>query len=480
MPTLAFAIWPIVTFLLFARLPLRPAIVWSLMLGYMFLPEAFSINLIGLPPIDKKSIVAISLLAAVAIHADRTPLGRKNSATSDLVNAAPWVGTLIYALLALILFNGLLTLVTNLKPVVVEGTYLPAIRLWDIVSATFSLIVMVIPYMLGRRYLSRPKDHMLIMTTLVTGGLVYSALMLIEIRLSPQLNNWIYGYYQHSFIQHIRGGAFRPMVFMQHGLWVAFFTLMAILAAFSLRRRNPQAKYGLGGLWLALVLLLSHNLGATMLAAIFVPMVWLTPRWHVRIGAVVAVFFLLYPAARQAQLVPIDEITAFAGQISEERASSFQFRINNEDMLLQRALLKPLAGWGQWGRNRIHNDRGEDISTTDGLWIIILGVNGWIGYIALFGLFILPILLMAHTGRRKPLGPETTGFVLIIAANLLYVIPNSALNPIAWLIAGALAGYAQYDAVTVNERQKKSMPPRSGARYTRFLPDHLRAVTRTD
>ena len=476
MPTLAFAIWPIVTLVLFARLPLRPAIVWSLLLGYMFLPEAFAINFSGLPPIDKKSVGAISLVAAVALYAGGTPRRRGDAAPQALVNAAPWVGTMVYVLLGMIMLNSLLTMLTNTEPVILAGRFLPAIRPWDIISATFSLIVMLIPYMLGRRFLARPEDHRLVMRALVIAGLVYSVLMLVEIRFSPQLNNWIYGYHQHSFIQHIRGGAFRPMVFMQHGLWVAFFILMGILSAFSLRRLEPRKKFGLSGVWLAIVLGLSHNLGATMLAAIFVPLVWLTPRWHARIGAAVAIFFLLYPAARQAQLVPVDDITAFAAQISEERASSFQFRLNNEDMLLQRALLKPISGWGQWGRNRIHNDRGEDISTTDGLWIIVLGVNGWIGYIALFGLLTLPIFLMTRTGQRKDLGPETTGFVLIMAANLLYLVPNSALNPIAWLIAGALTGFVQYDAVAARNSQVERVPVKSGARYTRFQPDHMRTT----
>ena len=47
--------------------------------------------------------------------------------------------------------------------------------------------------------------------------------MLVEVRLSPQINTWIYGFFQHDFIQMMRYGGFRPIVFLPHGLWVAFF-----------------------------------------------------------------------------------------------------------------------------------------------------------------------------------------------------------------------------------------------------------------
>ena len=40
-----------------------------------------------------------------------------------------------------------------------------------------------------------------ILRVLIIAGLVYSVPMLFEIRLSPQLHNWIYGYYPSQFVQ---------------------------------------------------------------------------------------------------------------------------------------------------------------------------------------------------------------------------------------------------------------------------------------
>lgn len=64
--------------------------------------------------------------------------------------------------------------------------------------------------------------------------------MLYEVRLSPQLHRIFYGYFPHSFAQQVRGGGFRPVVFLQHGLWVAFFAMMMTVVTFALWCQNKQ------------------------------------------------------------------------------------------------------------------------------------------------------------------------------------------------------------------------------------------------
>ena len=66
---------------------------------------------------------------------------------------------------------------------------------------------------------------------LIVAGLCYSVPMLFEVRMSPQLHTWIYGYFPHSFVQQMREGGFRPVVFLGHGLLTAFFIMSAAVAA---------------------------------------------------------------------------------------------------------------------------------------------------------------------------------------------------------------------------------------------------------
>jgi hypothetical protein len=152
---------------------------------------------------------------------------------------------------------------------------------------------------------------------------------------------------------------------------------------------------------------------------------------------------MFYPMLRGAGWIPVDIAYDLALSVSEERAASLKFRLDNEDALLDRANQKPLAGWGSWGRNSIFDpETGEMTSITDGIWLNFIGVYGWLGYIGRFGLLTVPILLYAL--RRKSLGPSmiTPGLTVLLAAMLIDLLPNSGLVNYVWLAAGAVAGLA--------------------------------------
>ena len=173
---------------------------------------------------------------------------------------------------------------------------------------------------------------------------------------------------------------------------------------------------------------------------LFAPVILFTPpRLQVLIAAAFAAMVLTYPMLRGAGLVPTDAIHSLAQSVSEQRAGSLKYRFDHEDALLARANEKPFAGWGSWGRNRIYDpETGRDLSVTDGLWVITVGSYGWFGYLAQFGMLTVPILMILRRANQTP--ATTAGLALVLAANLVYLIPNSALAPTGWLAAGAIAG----------------------------------------
>ena len=467
MPTVALFLWPVVTAVLFKTLAFRPAVIWSLLAGYLLLPERFAIDLPAVPPIDKTSILALSVGLAVLMSGSDDERSGKRADRMEY----PRVSTLIVGFFVLLLMTSVATVWTNQQPLSYGPLVVPATRPWDLVSNISALVFIVIPYFVGRAYLARPMDHRLLLHALVAAGLAYSLLMLIEIRLSPQLHRWVYGYHQHSFAQHVRDG-YRPKVFLNHGLSVGFFVFTVVIAAGALYRSadlKSRSRWLIAGIWMFLILSISKNLGAFAMGLLMLPVLWLGHLWQARIAAAIAFVFLLYPAVRQADLVPIDWIEAQANKISEDRAASFMTRIRNEDELLARAAEKPLAGWGNWGRNRIYDEWGNDRSTTDGLWIIQLGTNGWLGYIGFFGLLTLPVLLLPRRARDGPLPAETVALSLILAGNFIYLIPNSTLSPVAWLMAGALVGYVQAPS-TVRTTETVPQDRRRKVRYSRFEP----------
>src|SRR3712207_282037 len=76
-----------------------------------------------------------------------------------------------------------------------------------------------IPYFLGRVYLNDLAGLRQLGIGIFIGGLVYVPFCLFELRMSPNLHRWIYGFTPNvDFSQAIRYGGYRPTVFMSHGL----------------------------------------------------------------------------------------------------------------------------------------------------------------------------------------------------------------------------------------------------------------------
>ena len=148
---------------------------------------------------------------------------------------------------------------------------------------------------------------------------------------------------------------------------------------------------------------------------------------------------LTFPILRSTDLIPFNSVLETVAQFEPGRAASFKVRVDNEDLLLEKAKERPLFGWGGWGRQRVYDENGRDISITDGTWIIRLGNGGWVNYIAIFGLLCWPAIGF-FLRAREDIDPVSVGIVLILCAKLIDLIPNSVVGAVAWLSAGALIG----------------------------------------
>jgi len=305
--------------------------------------------------------------------------------------------------------------------------------------------VMLLPLFIGRKFLSDERGHRVILMVVCIAGVIYCLPALYEVRMSPQLNRMIYGFFPHSWIQHIRGGGFRPLVFLNHGLNLGIFLACSIIAAGVLIRGEKQPArrywYMLALLWLLGTLVLAKTLTALLIALLLLPVVlFLGVRQQLLVVGLIAALTLFYPILRGAHLVPTDEIVSRFEAVSPERAASLLFRFENEDILLERANERPVFGWGGNARSRIFDERGRDLSVTDGQWVIVIGQGGWIGYVTIFGLLTLPLMFTMLRRRRLKIDRITAGLCVMIAANVLDLLPNSSLSPVLWLAAGAILG----------------------------------------
>jgi hypothetical protein len=441
----AFFLWAVVALVLYLRLPPGRATLWNFLGAQMWLPTGFYKFPMVLP-IDKSFVP--TLCAAIGVWVFKA---RPQKARSEF--------GLVSAFLVLYLLVPVLSALANSDTLIIGDRTLPAVGLYDGLSATEQAAFALLPFVFGRLLLRTSQDGEDFLRALVVSGLIYSVPMLFEVRFSPQLHYWIYGFYSSDFVQEIREGGYRPMVFMGHGLQASFFLTTTVIAATAFwRTKNPSAVRGLNGVsvtgYLGVVLLLCKSLGAVFYGLIGVPLVRLgSTRLVMRVAVLLSIISIVYPLLRAEGWFPTETILSTVRLYNDERERSLEYRFNNEDSLLSHASERIFTGWGRYGRNRAYDkDAGNDVSVTDGRWVIVLGEYGIFGFLAEFGILTYGIfrslaVLKYVKSEREAVFLAT--LALILSFNVLDLLPNATLTPLTFLMAGALVGRTEYVAANV-------------------------------
>ncbi len=419
-PTVALALfgWPLASLLMFAVMRPRRAAIASMILGWLLLPIA-DFKVTGVPAYTKLAATAGGTLLGMAFF--------------DLPFRPGWRDLPVVAWCLCPFASS----VTN-DLGVHDG----------ITSVIYQTVTWGLPYFIGRVYCSDLTGARDLAAGIFLGGLLYMPLCLIEIRVSPQLHIWLYGFHQHSFAQSYRFGGWRPTVFMAHGLMVAFWMSMASLAGIWLWASGTiRSLFRVPILWFVVPLLattiLCKSMGALVLLASGLVVLFATRALPTRAFVVaLALLVPLYLVLRVPNLWSGRQLTEASAMVDPGRASSLQFRLMNEDRLVVRATERPLFGWGEWGRARIRDEFGNDISITDGQWIIEFGNRGLVGLLGMVFTLLMPV---AGVLRRLPAsawstpgGAAPAALAVMTLLFLLDCIPNAMPNPIFLMAAGGL------------------------------------------
>jgi hypothetical protein len=430
----ALLIWPLVALYLYATRPPTQATVATILGGLLLLPSGAAIKIEMLPALDKNSIPNLCAFTGCLLLAPR----RK---------ARPRLG-IAEILIALYVAGPFVTSSLNNDPIISGNRFMPGVGSYDAISATLAQGLFFLPFLLGRRFLCNAEDIKKIIRALALSGLLYSLPVLFEIRMSPQLSNWLYGYFPLSFMAEARYGGFRPVVFMANGLVLAFFLMTSFLAALTLwRLRSPMRYLPLSGVtvYLGFIVVLCKSAGALAYSALVGPvLLWSRPRSQLKLAVLLVSISLLYPTLRLTNLFPDQILINVAAFFDQERADSLKFRFDQEEQLLARASERFLFGWGRYGRNRVYdNDSGKDLSVTDGTWIVTIGQFGFLGFLAQFGLLALPVFRSVSAFKRTNSKSDKAflaTLAIILAVTVVEQIPNASISPWTWLLAGSLLG----------------------------------------
>lgn len=460
---LVLALWPFVLLYLFKKMDAQKAVIWGVVSSYLLLPLGAEFDLKVIPELGKETLPHLIILAFCMLKQKDFKLVVED--------------TFARRLIIIFLISPIFTVMSNSDGLVYGNVVLPALTIKDALKPTFNNIFMyIVPLVLGRHYLRTSESHKYLLQAIVVACIFYTIPILWEIRMSPQLHAKIYGFFPHAeFSQQIRFGGFRPVVFLGHGLLVAFFISIGVAAATCLYKckDDVMVKYGkiklIGSI---AILVLCKSVGAILYGLVmFLLITFSTKKMILRISAIFAIIVLTFPIMRAEGIFPAKQLTDFAARYDADRAQSLQFRFDNEDRLLEKAGLRPILGWGGWGRNLIYNkwtDKSDVV--TDGTWIIILGMWGYVGFLAFFGLLCyIPIRIYRSASNRKSeLSWYTVCLTLILGFNLVELLPNSSLSAVTMLIAGALLGSI--------EQKSKPQPRLSDANDKESKSDQGRSI----
>lgn len=427
--------WPLFVIFFIKRYGFERGILLSLLGAYMFLPARFNIDL-PVIYLDKFTITTLSLILILFLS------GKK----IGFIGLSPKMKFVLF----IFLVAPFLTALTNMEPY----RFLPKLSLYDGFVDSVITFLNFVPFLMGIYYFKSFENQVLLFKIFALAALLYALFALFEIRMSPQLHTMLYGYFPHSWIQQYRSGGFRAIVFMGHGLLVAFFLAIGLACLTALNKINLRVVRRIDikilFIFMITVSLLMKSLAAFIFGVFMFLMYTYSPPRLISLAAlVIAIVFVTYPVTSAMKIFPHEDVSDIAGMISVDRQGSLLYRFDNETRLLEHASHKPLFGWGGWGRNRVFDpETGEDITVTDGKWIITLGTRGWVGFLAEFLFFIVPIWLVYKLkGNQKV--PKNERFLLaahslIVAIILLDQMPNASMNALYWLVVGALLGRA-YD-----------------------------------
>jgi len=455
LPYLALAAWLPFTVLAFAVMRPNQAAMLVLLGGMLFLPEVAYFDAPLVPPVGKHEIAAGCALLGLLV---RSP-GRLR---------LPRLGRGADFLLILVGVSGTITVFLNHDAVSYGPLLLPGTSARDVLSFGIrDVFDVLLPYLVGRMCIQSTRDVRALLRVVLGLGLVYSLLIMFELRFSPNLHRWIYGYHaREDFSQTIRWGGYRPTVFMEHGLAVALLAMVVALVA-AVQSRLHKRHWGLPSwcwaLYFTVIMILCRGTGAILLGSVaLVAILWTSPRKQLRLAALIAAICLIYPCLRFTGIFPKDTIVNVTSSvISPDRAASIKVRFDNEDLLMDHVDKRLWFGWGGNGRNRLYDSEGNDAVITDGHWIILLSVGGVTLLYCMFGVMLTSIFSALRVLRKVPERSDQqllAGLALVTACYVFDLVPNGMFNQAPLFFAGALTSLAAALRLGTGQSQPVASP----------------------
>jgi len=315
--------------------------------------------------------------------------------------------------------------------------------LYDGVSSfTYKVFYTAVPFCFGRGFVRSRADLLEIARIIIYAAAAYTILALWEWRMMQPIHRILYGYFHHSFHQHMRWGHFRPVVCFPHTLAFGMFFAWTSLLAIAMYKSKQLPRLTLTPPRLLVILpllgvLSCMSLGPWGLFAIGLGAYWLRRwrQWRLVIWAPMLIAFA-WMGARYTGVVSGDLAIDTVKTLSAKRADSLETRIKAETLTIAHAKKRPAFGWGAFGRNRVRDARGKEV-VTDGLWVILVGINGLVGLASFYLWWCWPIIISGRARTRLVMDPVIYPVLVAIGLQAVNLIFNGFVSPVLTMFSGA-------------------------------------------
>lgn len=436
MDTLAFLVWLPIAAVIFAVKKPHVAALTVLIVGGSYLPELMKVPLPVFPDLSKELLPPIAVLLLGMVFGKG--LFRKLS-----------LDGMARLLLLMVFISDVASVLLNRDAFSVGEAVIPAIETRTAITYVIEdWLTFFVPFLVGLAVVRHREWVADSVRTWLVLAAVYGLLVMYEARFSPQLHTKLYGYFQHDWIQMVRGGGFRPIVFMNHALEVALYMSMSTLLAALAMKRGKVIKSALPLLlYFVLCTLLCKSSGSIGMMMVGLGLLlFAKPVTQARVARVLVVLLLLVPLIRASGYFPSDRIITWATNLTNaERADSLAYRFRNDEELVERTMERPWFGWGGAARGFVYNPDGTTNTVVDGFWIIIFNARGFIGYYALFGLLVWPVFVANKRINKLERKDRTLlgGLTLVQGFYCFDLLVNGMYNAFPFLLGGMVFGVSR-------------------------------------
>ena len=405
--------WPVIGIILGILLPIRHAVLLAILGGNLLLP-ATAIALPGFPNYTKTVAAGLGALLPSVVFESAKLFGLRPKLLDTF-----FVGFLLApSLSSLANQQGLYDAGSTLVNRFLE---------WGVA------------YWVGRALFNDLHSLKDLSKGIVLSGVLYAPLCIFEIALSPQLSRIVYGFRPSAFSMTYRMGGWRPMVFMQHGLALAAWMAAATLVAWILWRSKAIRQIcGIPMPWIAIgLVILTIWLRSTGAAILLLGLICAAEFIQItRLRIILIVMAMIPMGYIGLRTFGWDghQMISLASQLDADRAQSLEVRLENDQMIADKAMQRPVFGWGGWGRWRVKDEYGRDITISDSWWAILLGTTGVFGLVCTYATFISPLFpLSRHKSKARifygPVGAAWAvgfGVLLFVLDTLANAMPNTS------------------------------------------------------